>query len=755
MTEWGAQPILGSYAAVAALAGGLALLLLIAPQYARLAYPRRAALLGLRLVVILLVLLMLLRPTSIATERTPRSSVLVLLVDLSRSMELPSGQAKLSRWQAQRDLLAKARQTFAELGRKLELRTYVYDRSLRPITLDDGAWPLPETPTGDQTDIGTSLYDALQAELGKRLAGVIILGDGAQTAFEPRVEVQEAGRRVRDDFAAPLYAVVFGPAGDAAEARDVAVERFDEQFTVFVKNELVVRGSVRLRGYVQKDVPIELRLDDGKNPSQVIGRKLLRADTDGQQMEVEFAYTPQTPGRYRLQLAAEQQPGELVAKNNELTAYLTVLEGGLRILYLEGEKRFEHKFLRRAINSSPDIELDDRVIDRRSRASWPVQLGEDLRAGRYDAFILGDLDASALGGEQQGLIAQQVAKGKGLIALGGRSSFGWGHYRGTPLEPLLPISFDPIEGAPGLREDQLDGFFLDGPLTAKPAVAHPLTHLAPEAQNAAIWGKLPPFAWANKFRDVKASPATRVLLESPRGEPLLVSGEFGDGRVLAFAAESTYRWPMHGFDKEHKRFWRQVILWLVRRDDFSRDDVWIKLEQRRFNPGARVAITAGARSSAGDAIPSTQLETHLILPDGSKQPLTLKSDKDQFSGSVLVQAPGQYAVETRAESQGKTIGTARTEFLVFDRDIELSNPAADHDQMAALAAWTRHDGGRMVPPEELPQLLEEIKNRPPDFEERQIKWELTGRAGPAWTMFLLLAACLSAEWGLRKKWGLV
>lgn len=37
------------------------------------------------------------------------------------------------------------------------------------------------------------------------------------------------------------------------------------------------------------------------------------------------------------------------------------------------------------------------------------------------------------------------------------------------------------------------------------------------------------------------------------------------------------------------------------------------------------------------------------------------------------------------------------------------------------------------------------QNRPQDFEERQIKWELTGRAGPAWVMFLLLAACLTGR----------
>ena len=82
-----------------------------------------------------------------------------------------------------------------------------------------------------------------------------------------------------------------------------------------------------------------------------------------------------------------------MTKNNRLDAYLTVLEGGLRVLYLDGEKRFEQKFLRRAINASPDIELDDRIIDRRSEKQWPVDLGPDFTAGKYDAYILGDLDA--------------------------------------------------------------------------------------------------------------------------------------------------------------------------------------------------------------------------------------------------------------------------------------------------------------------------------------------------------------------------
>src|SRR5206468_1049856 len=119
----------------------------------------------------------------------------------------------------------------------------------------------------------------------------------------------------------------------------------------------------------------------------------IRVEEDNRQAEVEFDYTPQTPGHYRLTLKVEKQPGELVEKNNQLDAFLTVLEGGLRVLYVYGNLPFEQKAIRRAINSSPDIELDDRYIDRRNRQQrWPVDLGPDFATGRYDAFIVSDVD---------------------------------------------------------------------------------------------------------------------------------------------------------------------------------------------------------------------------------------------------------------------------------------------------------------------------------------------------------------------------
>ena len=460
MSRLGAEPIFDSYAAVLAIAAGLLLLLLVRPQFGPLSMARQLTFLGLRLGVIGLVLLALVRPTWITTMREPRTSAVVVLFDTSRSMQLPSGRESQSRWQAQTAALARSQAAFTALAARKELRLYAYDSKLTPLPAPGGKFALPESAKGEQTDIGTALAESLRPEQGQRVAAVVVMGDGAQNAYEPLVETHEAARKLRDDFAAPLYAVTFGPAGDAAQSRDVAVERLDEQFTVFVKNELLVRAVLRVRGYVKQDLPVTLALENEQGQREVIGSRTVRSDEDGRQIEVEFTHTPQKPGRYRLVVAAEPQPGELVVKNNRLDAYLTVLEGGLRILYLDGEKRFEQKFLRQALNASPDIELDDRIIDRRSqKAGQPLDLAADLAGGKYDAFILGDLDAAALGPDNVKALADAVAKGKGLLMIGGRASFGRGHYRGTPLGDALPIEIDPLEGADFSSEPEQ--FFLE------------------------------------------------------------------------------------------------------------------------------------------------------------------------------------------------------------------------------------------------------------------------------------------------------
>ena len=154
---------MNSYAVAAAVATVLCLLLLIGPSFRRLSALQRGVLILLRLGVILLIVVAILRPTRISTTTKPQSAVLVMMVDQSRSMQLPHSSGQQSRWAAQREVLDRARPVLLELADKMEMTIHGYDMQLHPIELTTDGLMLPESANGEQTDIGSTLHEALQA----------------------------------------------------------------------------------------------------------------------------------------------------------------------------------------------------------------------------------------------------------------------------------------------------------------------------------------------------------------------------------------------------------------------------------------------------------------------------------------------------------------------------------------------------------------------------------------------------------------
>ena len=755
MSDWSLSPLFDSYGLVVAAIGLLAALTLWGPNFGRVTKGRRATLAALRIALACVLATAMLRPTCVSTQTRTERSTLLVLADRSRSMRQPNASGSETRWDAQQAALAACNGVLAELATDVDVKAWTYADTLEPHDVETQALQLaPRTPDG-MTDIGSSLHSALRAQLGRRLAGVVLLGDGVQTAAAPEVELYDAAREIAR-LGYPLFTVVFGPTGTTAQARDVAVENFPDQFTVFVKNELQVRGVIRVRGYVNQQVPVELVMTDAAGTSRVIGARQVVVPEDGRQAEVVFTHVPDQVGTFKLTLRAASQAGELVTQNNELSSYLHVLEGGLKVLYLEGELRHEQRFLTRAIDASPDMELDFQWIDGRRRAQWPVDLSAVLEPPRFDVLVIGDLDSTALGEPNMKAIAAAVRQGRGLVMLGGYRSFGPGGYGESPLADALPIRMDKFERQ-NFDEPLRKDLHWPGPLAVLPARTHPLTQLVAGAENARRWQSLPPLDGANKFAAVKEAAGVQVILESSDGAPLLVSGEYGAGRVLAFAGDSTWRWAMRGRADDHKRFWRQIILWLARREETQRGDVWVKLEQRRLARGTPLAWTAGARGATGEPVADAEAVAELVAPTGTRTRLRSARDKDGWRGIIDgPTAAGEYRVEVRATARGKAIGDAQGEFLVFDQDLELASAAADHDQMTRLAELTAESGGRVVAPEQLPQLLRELAAQSKQFQiDVQTRWQLGDTAWDAWTMFVLFVALWSVEWYLRKRWGLV
>ncbi|PHS08830.1 MAG: hypothetical protein COA78_12435 [Blastopirellula sp.] len=756
MSQWSLQPVLGNIWIVVLTIVVLVALLALAPAFHNVTRKQWLALIGVRAAVILFLALSLLRPTIISTEKKTQPTFLIVMFDLSKSMTVPDAEGGITRWDAQLNALRRMQKDLNSLDDNINVRVYGFDEGATLISTEDGVLNFPEQPTGLQTDIGSSIDDVLQDMAGKRIAGLILLSDGAQRVYSPRVELQQAARDLAR-LGSPLHTVTYGKAIDPAQARDLSVDTLSDHYTVFVQNEAVIRSVIDIRGFANKQVPVQLVIEDEAGNSTVVETKQITATENQEKLDIEFTYIPMQAGQFKLTVNIPVQEGELVTKNNALNSYLNVLVGGLKILYLEGRvvDRPEQKFLRRAINLSADMKVDFKWFDKRKRGDWPDEgLATTIRDGKYDVFILGDLDSKVFNEATLELLAKEIEDGKSLMMLGGFHSFGPGGYYHTPLKDVLPIVMDRFE-----RQDfdtpLRDDLHLEGPLQIGPSSQHYLTHLGPVSEQIAIWNSLPELPGMNRFRDVK--PRSQTLLASANDEPILVAGEYGLGRTLAFAGDSTWHWVLAGKGEEHKRFWRQCILWLSRKDQLEKKDVWVDLNQRRFHPAAKVSFTAGVKDAAGDPISDASFQVNLVSPDGSKSAIPYSPFEDgmmsQFDAGTLT---GDYTIEVEAFRNEKSLGIGKGKFFVFEQDLELADPSAKPSQMASLAAITKEAGGRTWASEELPELIQQIQKQPPETEvEVQTRWTWPESTRDAWLNALMLATLLGSEWYLRKRWQMV
>jgi hypothetical protein len=611
-----------------------------------------------------------------------------------------------------------------------------------------GAWQ--DGPAADETAIGAAIEDCLRATAGQTLAGVVVLSDGAQHAYAPRDLPPQTAARQLTETGTPLWSITFGQQRGAGQGRDAAVVNLAVAEKVYVKNALEVAGRVRLEGLAGAAVVRLLAENDGGRMEEV-ARTTVRATTPGGEEPVRLAWTPKSVGERKISLVVEPQEGEVIVANNELSTFVEVVDGGLRVLYLEGALRVEQRFLRRVLASSPDMQVDFQWIDSSRRDRWPEDLGRTLAAD-YDVFLIGDLDSAALRAEDLRAILGKVNAGAGIGLLGGFHAFEAGGWASSALGPLVPFEADRLARQP-FDGPVREGLHLPGPLRMVPDKRFGNVSIlrlgASEQDTRAAWESLPPLAGASRIG--RLTPAAKTLAGTADGQPLLVAREYGEGRVLAFAADSTWRWVMQGAGEQHRRFWRQLVLWLAKQDDAEQDALWVRLAQRRISPGTPLEFDAGLTKPDGSAVADVSMDGTLVAPGGQRRPIRIARQAGGFSGVIADCAePGDWTLIVKAAKPGDPTPRERAaRFTVFRQDLELANPRSNPLLMRQLAEGTT--GGVRLP-EELPAIFAELAARPPAFETRE-QWSYS--PWDKWPMLLLLAGCMSAEWFLRKRWGLV
>lgn len=697
--------------------------------------------LGLRLAAILLCLLAALRPSVVFQIKNQESSSLIFLTDESSSMGLKDEVGGQSRFEFARNSMKPVREATKQLGDKLVVKYRDFDS-----TLHDDPADKPTEPSGQSTSIGDILVECLKNEGNNRVVAIFLLSDGANNrGLSPVI----AARQLRT-AQVPVYTVAFGAESAGERSKDISIREFLAGPVGYVKNQLQVKGDLLVRGFAGQSIDVDLFVE-GQNES--VAHQRIKVPEGVEQIPVtSLKYVPSTPGEKRLTLRVTPKDGETLTTNNSVSTFVTIMKGGINVLLLQGPRSvWEHKYVMSSIASSPDIQGEERIIKLPARLAAGELKDEDFKEGKFDAYILSDLPADFMTPNQQALLARAVEKGAGLIMLGGRSSFGAGRWAGTPLARVLPVvmsdddgQIEPKDGIKFVPNTKgLDSF---------------LFQIAPtRADSLRIWEELPPLSGINHLGRPKDNAIVFGSSAGDRPEPVMVGAD-GVGRVLAFGGE-TWVWArlLNGDGAPaHRKFWRQVIFWLVHKEDKGENEVNLKLASRRVESGQKLDFDVEALDGKGAPIPGVTFEARIDSIEESNGKPVFSASADVFTkqdgshGSfIATKAPtGDYRLTVKAMRDGKELGHDDARFIVFQDDREMEKPAADRALLRQIAEAT---GGESIPPEQISKYMLALKGKllTDTYVAKETEvWD-------NWPFFLVFVTLLMMEWWVRKRIGWV
>ena len=684
--------------------------------------------------VAVLVLVLLWRPAIAINELVPQANIIAVLVDDSRSMGIAEhGETRLQ-------LATRALQGdwLASLARTFQTRLYRFDSSL--VRLQGPAATL--TATGPATHINAVLNEFASDTASVPVGAIVLLSDGGDN----NGRIDRGTIDVLRQRHIPVHTVGFGA---TRVPQDIELQSVALTARALAHSRVTAVVEVSQSGFAGRHTSVTVR--DG---AKLLATRELALGADGATVSTDLTFDLPDAGPRVLRFAVAPLPGEANARNNELGRLVNVEAGPRRILYVEGEPRWEYKFVRRAEDDDTAVQLvsmlrtsENKIY--RQGVKDPLELAagfptrpEDLFG--YDGIIMGSVDAGYFTAAQQTLMREFVdRRGGGLLFLGGRQSLSDGVWGGSALNDLLPVTL-PMIG----------GMFHREPATVSvtPAGADSaVTRLVDDrAANIALWTKLPYLA---DFQDpgVAKSGAQELAQMHVGGRtlPLLVTENYGRGRTAVLATGGTWRWQMSlplG-DPTHSVFWHQLLHWLV---SDTRGQLSAQLSASTLQDDGHVQLLADVRDR--NYLPATDavVNAHLIGPDRLQADVSLRlvpGQPGRYQTDWTAPAVGLYVADVTA-SQG-SLGAGR-DTVAFQREdgvAENFHTGQNVDLLKSLAADT---GGRYWSADDLAGLARAIPftNAGVSVQKFQDLWNM-----PA--VFLLLILLPLGEWLLRRRWGVV
>jgi uncharacterized membrane protein len=687
---------------------------------------------GLQLLMLALALFVVWQPALVSERLLQGENSVAVLLDTSSSMALSGEGAdgNSTRMAQAQALLTPA--GLEELAETYTILPYAFAESAQSLpSFDPATLPAP----GSASVLGQSILQTLRQASTSSLGALIVVSDGADNSGTiNQNELSEIA-----SFGVPIHTVGMG--------REVIPEDLE-------------LDSVQLPDKALPGTTLTARVNITHDQGGTARIKVYNGETFLNTTEVQLPPEQKStlafinievpePGQLDLRFTLDPINGERSLGNNARSHVVDVPEGKYRVLYIEGEPRWEYKFMQRALNDDPSIQLTTllKVTPNkyyRQGIDDPEELVDGFPTERpdlfqYDALIIGSMNVAEFTQEQQELIRDFVSeRGGSLMMLGGLQGLGLGGWGESVVSEVLPSRLA-LEDAAFIRQQ------VPVVLTSNGRTAPMLKFSDSDTENSKMWSELPAVADFQNLGPLR--PAATTLLEvnvDGRNLPLLVTQPYGRGQSFILATGGTWRWQMSLplADMRHETFWRQLARNLVANSPrpfelsatVENEDIKVHAELR--DPDAEenqgLAISAVASSDSGELI--------------NVELLPVVGRAGVYEASFTPASTGLYSIEAISRQGDELVNSVRTATR-FDQGEEAFNIRQNRALLERLSLTT---GGQYWTPAQWGDIPEAISYSDAGITEQQISylWD-------APFFFLLLILLKTVEWLLRRRWRVI
>jgi hypothetical protein len=200
-------------------------------------------------------------------------------------------------------------------------------------------------------------------------------------------------------------------------------------------------------------------------------------------------------------------------------------------------------------------------------------------------------------------------------------------------------------------------------------------------------------------------------------------------------------------DQSQETFWRQLLRWTA---GSTPTRVVASTPTPTINDEGNLQLRAEVRDKNYFETNDTQVQATVVAPDGSSETVALRPEplaRGVFAADWNATKAGSYIAEIAARRGSVELGKDVVTFRREDAAAENFHREQNKELLQKLAAET---GGHYYTPRDARRLPEEISFSEAGITSRETKelWNM-----PA--VFLAILLLRSAEWLLRRRWGVV